>query len=439
MLDWDTVKEYQAKLKSHKAYPYVKAALKGILVYFIFYIIISETLYQLHDTGMSNLDFPLDRVAGILLPIMYLFFILNTVILTFAVYSRSNRLCFLEKYSSPTEEQLEQFDRFEFRQTLLQLASMTLCALLCPVDWFWFWMLQIPQLSFLTPFLTRVLWTALVFALGLYMTQFAAVDARKKWVELPSTLEGKQFWKSMQDKTSRSYSYWRMILRLVGYGLIYILLSPAVVAVIPILYTVLRVFLLITVQPWLLLLLFAFPIFEYAKALFRRAKFLRRLKKFAKKYGLGEVTVHHGFLSVLRDGREGVQFTLTVKKQTYCCRMLASVNRSNSITLKENGQCVRRFSFHVPMPTMVHGAFGQAMMVPQGSSMERELFHITSVSDYRFEAKGKKILILNPVPRKGYRMLEGEHPIPLDNGDAIGEYTVYSGNAFLRTLERDLT
>ncbi len=438
MLDWDTVKEYQSKMKSHKAYPYTVAVLKGLLIYGIFYFFLSETLYQLQINAGEELDSTLYLITGILFSLMYLFFILNTVILTFAVYSKSNRLYFTKEHPTPTEEQMGQFDRHEFRLMLVQVVVLTVCALAFPVEWFWFWLLQIPELSFLTPIVTRLLWMVLVFALGLYMTQFAAVDARKKWVELPTSLAGKQFWKSMQDKKQRSYSYFRMVLRLLGYGLIYILTVPAVVLVFPILYTVFRVFALIAVQPWLLLVVLVLPIFEYAKALFRRARYLRRLKRFAKKYGLGEVVVHRGFRSVFRDGK-GYQFTLTVAKKTYCCRMLASVNRSNSVTLKENGQCVRRFSFHVPMPVMMKGAFGQAMMLPQGSSMERELFHITSVSDYRFEAKGKKILILNPVPRKGYRMLEGEMPITLDNGDTIGEYTVYSGNAFLRTLERDLT
>ena len=64
--------------------------------------------------------------------------------------------------------------------------------------------------------------------------------------------------------------------------------------------------------------------------------------------------------------------------------------------------------------------------------MRTELFRIVRTTDYRFEEKGSKILVVTPVPKKLF-FEEGE----MDNGDRIGEYTVFSGGGFMRALERD--
>ena len=68
---------------------------------------------------------------------------------------------------------------------------------------------------------------------------------------------------------------------------------------------------------------------------------------------------------------------------------------------------------------------------------EREMFRFERERKYAFDCKegGRKILILNPVPRRamlGAATLEGA-----DHGDRIGEYSVYGGSAFLNALKND--
>ena len=68
---------------------------------------------------------------------------------------------------------------------------------------------------------------------------------------------------------------------------------------------------------------------------------------------------------------------------------------------------------------------------------DREMFRSVSTFDYRFDAEGEKILLFNPVPTFLFRKAEDETSCPLDNGETVGEYKVFSGNGFLRALERD--
>jgi hypothetical protein len=76
----------------------------------------------------------------------------------------------------------------------------------------------------------------------------------------------------------------------------------------------------------------------------------------------------------------------------------------------------------------------------RGNGDDREFARYARHFRYDFEAgEGKKILLLNPVPRRAVYDEDGKKS-ELDNGSRIGErgeYTVYSGNAFLRLLRRE--
>ena len=80
-------------------------------------------------------------------------------------------------------------------------------------------------------------------------------------------------------------------------------------------------------------------------------------------------------------------------------------------------------------------AGGYVQATDFGSGDELELFGFTSEIDYTFEADGEKILLLNPTPRRVLKKSD-KHTAEMDNGDKIGEYTVYTGNAFLRLIDR---
>jgi hypothetical protein len=70
-----------------------------------------------------------------------------------------------------------------------------------------------------------------------------------------------------------------------------------------------------------------------------------------------------------------------------------------------------------------------------GNGDDLELFGFTSEIDYTFEADGEKVILINPVPRR-VRKQSGNLIGEMDNGDRMGDYTIYTGNAFLRYIDR---
>ena len=86
----------------------------------------------------------------------------------------------------------------------------------------------------------------------------------------------------------------------------------------------------------------------------------------------------------------------------------------------------------------IHGDYDRYMKMLDLIKLDedRDVLSFASVIDYRFEADGEKVLILNPVPKKVLRKFQNTTR-EVDNGDRIGGYLVYTGNAFLRGLQAD--
>ena len=64
-----------------------------------------------------------------------------------------------------------------------------------------------------------------------------------------------------------------------------------------------------------------------------------------------------------------------------------------------------------------------------------DMFAFETESRYDYRSEFPKILILSPVPHQVLGMAHGQRA-PIDNGDTVGEYKVYTTSGFLRALER---
>ena len=95
--------------------------------------------------------------------------------------------------------------------------------------------------------------------------------------------------------------------------------------------------------------------------------------------------------------------------------------------------------FALRVPRLLHLNMYGARGFSDDANQERtlEFFNHVSVSDYTFEADGIKVVILNPVARRVYVESTNGKLAPIDNGDLVGDYKFFTGNAFLRALERD--
>ncbi len=166
------------------------------------------------------------------------------------------------------------------------------------------------------------------------------------------------------------------------------------------------------------LLLAAFLIPLYLRALIKRRSFLKKLKALCakKKYKLSEI--RYPFLSVFKE-TAGASFTVKADGNTYTCKLCGSINRGSAVLLGANGEGSKKYTFY----------FGRR-------HFSVELFSLCSYFDYTMEAEGGKVLVFTNVPRR-IILTEGKRTFLADSGDEVDGYKVYGASDFLAALERD--
>jgi hypothetical protein len=193
-----------------------------------------------------------------------------------------------------------------------------------------------------------------------------------------------------------------------------------------------------------LLLAIFFPlIYRNLKALRKRRKFIKGLKKLCreKKYKLSEIRSPYKSLFSLC---EGESFSVRIMHKTYSCKMISCKKRGTPIYITPDGR---------------------ATYLVKVRFLKLVLFSYTKSFSFDYEAEGKKILIINPVPqrillprtefedmmdeqvvgvvRTSRRLYYSEIPgkstqsYELDNGDIVGKFEIYTASAFINALERD--
>ncbi len=192
------------------------------------------------------------------------------------------------------------------------------------------------------------------------------------------------------------------------------------------------------------LLLIFFPwIYRNARAIIKRYKFLRQLKKLCRerKYRLSKI--QDPYKSLFKPS-EGENFSVYIQKKRYSCKLITSKKRSQPIYIMPNGT---------------------AAFLVKVRFLKLVLFSYTKSFQYSYEADCKKVLIINPIPQKvllprkefddlmdedsvlagkaGNRLfatgVSNRTPdsVELDNADIVGGFEIYSASAFLNALERD--
>ena len=240
----------------------------------------------------------------------------------------------------------------------------------------------------------------------------------------------------MQQKKNWSYSHLRMTLQLSGSFILYVLGVRFGILVIPVAISFLRLGRAFTDENWFWWVAGAIVILLFFGILQKRIRFVMALKRTCKRYGFRLFDVRRLFLSMFFGGKK-YHFGVEANGKTYFCRLLPCMNRMNKTVISDNGTFTRVFALHIPQPQFAR-AGGFVQTYDRGSGEDREFLHFESTNRYAFEieGKGEKILLLNPVPRRVRKKIHG-HITEVDNGDMVGEYRVFTGNAFLRALERD--
>lgn len=439
MFDKDDYVAFVQRVKAHKSYPYGLALVRGSAQYAAYAgmaaLILSRWRYWIFS--MAEGSFVHQGNINVILELILLGLMLNSVLLTFSIYHRADREAFLNTYTQETYNAKEEKKRLLCSRLFwLELGILCLWFFAFPVYGYSGLLKLIPAVkSYLSPLLQRLLLTAVFGIVAFFILLFDRLDARNYWFELPGRLMQHRIWMSMSKKKEKKYGFGSFFLRLFGYAFLYLLALPAAIAVLIMLISMLGIVTFIVITPVLFVPILLVIACFYIHALRYRRKFVKKLKKLCKEQGFELFDCKHPYRSIFHDSK-GYTFGVAAHGKTYYCRLLASVKRSNRLTIDENGTCTRNVgiirTFEARMNRV--GAFTQAAKPVRDE--DRDVLSYTATTDYRFEADGEKVLILNPVPKKVLRKFQNTTR-EVDNGDRIGGYLVYTGNAFLRGLQAD--
>ncbi len=170
---------------------------------------------------------------------------------------------------------------------------------------------------------------------------------------------------------------------------------------------------------WMIYILFVvFVIVPYVSrqlgAIFKRRKFIKNLTAVCDKYNCSLSKIRRPYASLFRL-KSGYDFDFEHNGKKYACKMLYSKHKLRPMTFFDGGM----------------GAHETIINVKR-----TELFRIRSWFEYSFEADAKKLLIINPIPKK--LMINDHGRVALiDNGDSIAEYKIYSATALVNAIDRN--
>ena len=440
-MDDSSFKGFYKRLEQTKPFPYVRAVLRGLVQYGYFAIV-----YSLIGTAL-NADFqavlyeylPIPHVLLILFQILFSFLILNTAVVNFSLFDAVTRNRFFA--SSTREEDAENEEKLRealmaSRTFWIELGVMVAFCLIAPVRHGYNNIIALLPWAQKLPGIVHHVVIGTVFALALFVMMLSSrARAQRYWLEMPRHFGKLRGRVSVEETNRKHYRPIKLVWRLLGTGALYYLGVALLSALLPVAWSAVRVVWMLLRERFILILLGLLVAFLLWRVFWKRVRFYISLRKTCKTYGFRMIRNKFFFLSMLFTPKS-YQFAVEAHGKTYCCRMIASLVRTNRMQFLEDGTYHTFLGFHVPMPLASFNRYGAAM-IDRGNGDNRELFAFQKTSTYAFECypDAKKILILNPVAR---RVILGPNPMnEADNGDPIGEYLVYTGNAFLRALRND--
>ena len=112
----------------------------------------------------------------------------------------------------------------------------------------------------------------------------------------------------------------------------------------------------------------------------------------------------------------GKTFDIEVDGQKYSCKLVSGKGRHTPLIFTETGEGKFRYSIKIG---------------------RKEIASFYSIFDYRFEAEGKKIIIITAVPNQCYIQASNGKMQEIDNGEKLMEYVIFGPDAFLGAMERN--
>ena len=154
--------------------------------------------------------------------------------------------------------------------------------------------------------------------------------------------------------------------------------------------------------------------FAYCSSLSKRHKFIRRLKKFAKKHNVTITDMYKPYLSVFYMTSDP-NFVIETNGKKYACKLISFTNKISAVVFKNDG-----FFFRTSLRNIKYS------ITPT----------ITTERRYGFDYDGGKVLILTSIP---LRVLVNEYgkSKDVDTGDCCGEYKIFFPDGFFGAVDRN--
>ncbi len=164
-------------------------------------------------------------------------------------------------------------------------------------------------------------------------------------------------------------------------------------------------------------LFFIFPkVTKRIMSVVKRRRFLQELDEVCKKNNCSLSTVKNPYKSLLKNAAGEYNFEIEQDGRIYACKLLSAKHRLRPMTFFKDGTA----------------AVSKIVRIKQ-----TELCRKNKYTKYGFEAEGKKkIIIINPIPKSLF-VCDVTGDSPLDNGDKVWEYSVYSITAFINAIDRN--
>ncbi len=407
--------------------------------------------FRLTLIGQFEADIQEIMFLSPLIAIVLWTFLLNSTLVNFANFDRSERLKFFERYHGKIDWEGEKVLIRKNKLMWVEVGVMTFLFFTVFSHHAVFsgafdLIAQIPFMPRVPDGLRPVLTTAIFFGVLYWLEIRTRLEARRFWLcPEGGRRKGSRLWESRETHKQKMFGSPRRIRKLLTSYVIILMgakVTPIAVAIaygfVLVGWALIKQAVIWAKGPALWIVLTLLFLLVFGLAIRKRFLFLHRLKRTCKECGFRMLDLKHPVLSVFRD-LKGYTFAIEANGAVYYCRLIASVKRSNKMIFLPDGTASRNVTFHIPQPLLIGvGRFVQYH--DRGNGDDREFARYERCFQYAFEAgEGKKILLLNPVPRRAVYENDG-HKSELDNGSIIGEngeYTVYSGNAFLRFLKRE--
>lgn len=387
--------------------PLLASVIRSGVSFFVFLALgnISRLIFNYNMFGMEN-DLPIiPKIVGCIVLVLLLL-LFYSVYFTFISKNRGEKQSFLERKEKKGNQFSLYADVFCSFGFYIDFALIVLFSLVLPLSLTYgslrAWLFS----SLSSSVLTKTYTLLVALPLFLLLLAFAHVSARKEFLREKN---GGEKSSEIVD-TLKTLAF--VALAYVGASVIIPWFVPGIVT----LWNLFGGWMLIWIPLIVIVVVGVVIAYSYVRAMLKCRKFVKALNKLCSTDDR-RLTVIHKLSTAIFKFTDGIDFSISTKKATHDCKIISGAFRNSPIVFSDKGNLLRQITFKV---------------------FSAELFHFMSKVDYDFESKNKKVIVVLPMPRHIYASVKESPPRPADNGEKVGEYTVYSASGFLNMIDREI-